>query len=644
MDAVTPSGASPPPGRPLRRRAGSLAAAALVLAAAAGAALLALPRIEEGLRQAARERGEVTLALAAQAIDQLVRRFDPIPELIAARPHLRGALASPGSATQVAFVNEQLRLTARAVGASDVVLVGLDGTVVAAASYREGATPIGRDVLHRPHVHSAARGRAAFFHAAGPEGEAGSFHFSAPVLDGIDVIGVVSVRIDLREIEAGWQDLRGEIALADEGGIIFMSSRPEWTFRTLAPLSEARRAEIAAARQFFPGRLRPLDAKLSPLSDGMVRIEMGAGQPGGGTGTADAGGIFLVSSAPVALPGWHAIVLEPLGPIEAQARRVLLGWAAGALALVLLLVALAQRIARRREIERSARAERDRLERRVRERTAELGAANGRLQREIAERRDAEARLKRTQEHLVQAGKLAALGKMSAALSHEINQPLAAIKSYASNAGAFLDRGREDEARENVRRIARMTDRVARISTHLRNFARRPDDALVAVDLRRAVEQALELMEPELRARGVRVAVDAPAAPLHAKGGEVRLQQVLVNILSNAVAAMGEADDPRIEIGITEADGPGGPAVEVTVRDHGPGLDPETADQLFEPFFSRRSDKRGLGLGLSISYNIVEDFGGTLDARTHPGGGAEFRIRLRPAGEGEAAAPLAVPA
>ncbi|TDL81126.1 sensor histidine kinase [Palleronia sediminis] len=610
-----------PQGRRLALLGAGLVAAALALAAA----LTVLPRIESGLQREARQADAVTLSLVVQTIDQLVRRFDPVPELVADRPHLRAALADPDSATQVAFANEQLRLTARAVGAGDIVLAAPSGRVIAAASYRAPEPAVGATLAHQPHFRAAARGAAAFFHSGGVGADSGSLWFSTPVLDGIEVVGVLAVRVDMGEIAAGWRDLNGEIAIADGYGVVFLSSRPDWVLRTLAPLRDEQRAKIAAARQFPLDRLRPLETTLSPLSDGVVRI---------GIGTGEARETYLVSSAPVALPGWHAIVLKPLAPLTAQARRTLLSGVAGALALVFFGVVLAQWILRRREIERSAHRARDRLEARVLERTAQLDATNRLLRREIAERRNAETRLKETQEHLVQAGKLAALGKMSAALSHEINQPLAAIKSYASNAATFLDRDRIADARENVLRISQMTDRVARISTHLRNFARRPGDALVPVRLCRVVEQALELMAPTLRARKVEVSVDAPDDPLWTMGGEVRLQQVLVNILNNAVAAMEDVEDPRIEIAMGAEDG-AGDMLFIAVRDRGPGLDPLTADQMFEPFFTARADRRGLGLGLSISYNIVEDFGGTLAARTHPEGGAEFRVRLRRAPDPE---------
>jgi two-component system C4-dicarboxylate transport sensor histidine kinase DctB len=268
-------------------------------------------------------------------------------------------------------------------------------------------------------------------------------------------------------------------------------------------------------------------------------------------------------------------------------------------------------------------ATQDLLERRVAERTADLDRAIDRLQSEVEERRATEAALRRTQAELVQAGKLAALGQMSAALSHEFNQPLAAVKSYAENAATFLDRGRADEARQNITLISTMADRMAAISKHLRNFARRPMEAVGPVRLAEVLDDALALMAARLA--GTEVEVPDPGPDLWVTGGHVRLQQVLVNLLSNALDAMERQPDKRIRIGIETA----GQEVRLSVRDSGSGLDPEVIPQIFDPFFSTKGPGKGLGLGLSISYNIVRDFGGLLGAANHPEGGAVFTLTLK---------------
>jgi two-component system C4-dicarboxylate transport sensor histidine kinase DctB len=282
------------------------------------------------------------------------------------------------------------------------------------------------------------------------------------------------------------------------------------------------------------------------------------------------------------------------------------------------------------------------LEARVRDRTRDLDTANARLRAEVEERRTAEHQLRRTQAELVQAGKLAALGQMSAALSHEFNQPLAAVKSYADNAGTFLDRGRIEEARDNVGRISAMADRMAAISKHLRNFARRPQEKIGPVPLGAAIADALDLMQARIGKAGADVVYSSATPEVWVLGGRVRLQQVIVNLIGNALDAMGERAQKVVEIDVvtdgTETEG----TCRVDVRDYGPGLSEDALAQAFDPFFTTKSPGHGLGLGLSISYNIVRDFDGRLSAANHPDGGAIFTVSLKcTAAPAEAAAGMA---
>ena len=218
---------------------------------------------------------------------------------------------------------------------------------------------------------------------------------------------------------------------------------------------------------------------------------------------------------------------------------------------------------------------------------------------------------------------MAGLGQMSAALSHELNQPLAALKTYADNARAFLARDNLQATDENLERMSRMVDRMASISAHLRNFARRPQQAIGPLSLDGVIQDALAVMDVRLEAEGGRIAYTPPREPVWAVGGHVRLQQVVVNLINNALDVMEGQDDPVVTITLTGA--------KIEVRDTGPGIDEAIREHLFDPFFTTKAPGKGLGLGLSISYNIVRDFGGTLSAANHPEGGAVFSVLLKPA-------------
>jgi two-component system C4-dicarboxylate transport sensor histidine kinase DctB len=269
------------------------------------------------------------------------------------------------------------------------------------------------------------------------------------------------------------------------------------------------------------------------------------------------------------------------------------------------------RLAERLAIRDAAQAE---LERQVAERTADLTRAN--------------ADLHRMQADLVQAGKLAALGRMSAALSHEINQPLAAARNYADSAGLLIDRGDVTRAKDNIGQILGLIDRMATIARHLRSVARKPNEPLKVVDLAAVLQDALAIAQTRLSTAGAEVTVDLPADLPPVQGGPVRLQQVIVNVLSNAADAVDGLADRRIDVtGRAEGDG-----VTLAIRDHGPGVAPAIADRIFDPFFTTKQVGSGLGLGLSISYNIMKDFEGDLRVANHPEGGAVFTLVLRRSG------------
>jgi two-component system C4-dicarboxylate transport sensor histidine kinase DctB len=272
-------------------------------------------------------------------------------------------------------------------------------------------------------------------------------------------------------------------------------------------------------------------------------------------------------------------------------------------------------------------AARNELEHRVEERTADLALVNRQIETEIAERRLTEQQLRQTQSDLIQAGKLAGLGQMSAALSHEFNQPLAAARTYADSAAVLIDRGRLEEARDNISRISGLIDRMASISRHLRNFARKPNERLERVCLDDAIRDTLDIVVWRLTAADATLEVDLGPEPPAVMAGSVRLQQVLVNVISNAADAVEGLSDRRIQVLARREKG----TVVITIRDHGAGVPPAIAERIFDPFFTTKGVGKGLGLGLSISYNIIKDFGGSFSVANHAEGGAVFTIALEEA-------------
>lgn len=582
----------------------------------AASVAISFPRIEARFIEASQEEGNSTLRLVSDAVDQAVGRFQPVPGLIAGDPILVDLLTAKDRSGIAPFVNEKLRQTALSVDASQIYVLDRDGTTLASSNYRDVDSFVGKNFSYRPYFQRSLLGEVATFHALGTTSRERGFFFSAPILDGIDVIGVLTVKMTVESIESAWERAPVEIIVADDNGIAFLSGKPEYRLRSLAPLSEGVLERISATRQFPLSAVSPIPFSANLIGENSVEVTLGS------VGEEVR---YLSASHPLSLPGWHSIVLTPLEPIRNEAIQSVILWNLSAAALVLGILVLIQRRAQVLERVRVAQTQQILLERRVKERTADLDDANESLRSEISVRREAEDRLRKTQKDLVQAGKLAGLGEMSAALSHEINQPLAAVKSYADNARTYIERNRIGDAAQNIERISEMTDRMAKISQSLRNFARQPGDTLKAVPVHATIEEAIAIVDPKLRQSEAVIQFDPVREEVWALGGRLRLQQVLVNVMTNAIDAMANCADKTIELSVISKED----KVEIGIRDHGHGLSDEKIDHVFEAFFTTKEAGAGMGLGLSISYNIVEDFGGKLSAKNHPGGGAVFTIQLR---------------
>ncbi len=258
------------------------------------------------------------------------------------------------------------------------------------------------------------------------------------------------------------------------------------------------------------------------------------------------------------------------------------------------------------------------------ERTRELSDANASLQNEVEERTRAEARLRATQNELVQAGKLAALGQMSAAIAHEVNQPLGATRTFLASTKIYLQRNDLAKALKNLDLIDALAERMAAITHHLKTFARRGDSGKPEpVDVAKSLSGAMFLVESQIKSVNAAIDVDV-AANLRVSGHAVQLEQVLVNLLQNALDAVAGKQNPRIEISARAVDG----MARLVVADNGPGIDPSVLDRVFDPFVTTKPFGKGPGLGLSIAYGIVQDFRGQMHAANRPAGRRRVRARL----------------
>ncbi|MFP4591762.1 sensor histidine kinase [uncultured Ralstonia sp.] len=612
------------------RLAVALAMAACCAAAGGGAYAIALQRY---VATRVEEAGQRT-TFYAQNLRSTLARYESLPRLAALEHVLHVALQAPRQQPDAALrgaANAYLKQVQNAADLTAVYLMDATGQTLAASNWDLPSSFIGQNYAFRPYFEDAMReGLGRFYGVGNTTGETGYF-LAAPVREGSPdhrPIGAVAVKINLDSFEATLSRSGDTVLLVDRHGVIFLSSVPEWKYRTLGTLSVEQRAALDATRQYAPHTLTPLDAQGEsvPVSADHAPQTVRVALPGKSVST------LRAQYRPVGLLGWQVAVL--IDPRDEQ-RTALVAGASAAFAMALafaVLVALRLRT-RRREEQRRARdalreVQRD-LEARIAQRTAELTSANAALAGKVEALDAAQRILRETRDAAVQAGKLAVLGQMAAGITHELNQPLTALTTLSDNANQLAERGRIDEVRSNLTHISRLAERMGRIVSHIKAFSRKGDAARAAVSVDEAIRQALMLVESRRRQVGVTVVAAPVPADLAVWANAVRLEQVLVNLIRNAIDATAEAPQSAsaaVHVGVE----PDEKWVRITVRDFGAGIPADVLPRLFEPFFTTKDEGQGLGLGLAISLAIVEDFGGRLTGHNAQdgNGGAQFIIEL----------------
>ncbi|MBO9402831.1 ATP-binding protein [Shimia sp. R9_3] len=549
----------------------------------------------QALEQLAR-RGEADLALGADRLTAQLKRYQELAVLMAEHPTLL-ALSNNPAITTAQRGHALLLEAADKTAALDLIYARADGTILATA---QETAPPPNALSETPYFRRALQGALGAHHEVDLRFDRRAFYYSVPSFssDGT-VSAVLTVVVDVEDVEGNWRGDGPTVFFIDDLDEVFISNRSELVFWKRS----------ADGQSLIPPQGNaPTFRSYTRAGFEIWQLDWGPYIP--------ARGLHIVQDLPVIDMVAEAIVDVSL------ARRIA-GLQAGTIAAIFMIFGLILlQVLERRRVLTEANAE---LENRVTLRTQALSATNEALRREITEREEAEAALKKAQADLVQAGKLSALGQMSAGISHELNQPLMAIQTFAENGTRFLERDNSGKAGENLTRISQMATRMARIIKNLRAFARNENEPTGRIDLAAVITQAVELTEPRLLQDDITLnwSPDALKTPVYVRGGEVRLGQVFVNLITNAADAMANRPTRQIDITIQSA-----PRLCVLIRDTGPGID--APDKIFDPFYTTKEvgSSEGMGLGLSISYGLVQSFGGNIRGSNHPEGGALFTVEL----------------
>ena len=528
--------------------------------------------------QSTLQRAQLRLALYSGNMVSELQRNSIVPRLLASDAELIGALNSNDyqrtSQRLLSFVDE--------IGAAAILLLDSDGLVVAATNRNR----LGETQRNLPHFREAARASQTVFTTHKHDTDVYDFAYSRKILSNNKPLGVIVVEVDLRKFQSAWAGISDAVIVAAAGGQILLATEnswvglPEWEALALRSAPSAIDRAIQATQDWTV-----LSADAYMQGKAVMRQEI-----------------------QVPFRGWNMVLFTTYGGIRQRVNAVLaleiMGFS--------IFLALAFYQLSRQTLTRALFFQQE---------SVDLRQLNIRLQREISERKKVEKNLEVAEQTLAQSSKLAALGEMSAAVSHELSQPLAAMKTYLAGAKLLLQRKRLEEALSSFQRIDDLIGRMSAITRQLKSYARKGGEELVPVDVRMAVNGALEIMEPQLKSRQISLSKTMPSAPVMILGDQLRLEQVVVNLLRNALDAISAVPTPEIELLLL-----GGETASLTVRDNGEGI--SDLDDLFEPFFTTKKPGDGVGLGLAISSGIITDLGGRLVARNSEATGAVFEVTL----------------
>ncbi|MBL4874462.1 MAG: sensor histidine kinase [Rhodobacteraceae bacterium] len=523
-----------------------------------------------------REKSRQRADLFASTISATLQRNAYVPLLLSRdQTIIYSLITGDYSATSTRLISFKEDLSA-----ASIILMDINGLVVAATDPRDIFVKEERPGFFI----RALRENATVFQALRIDGKVNGFYYARKIEFEDESIGVIVVEVDLQRQENFWRRSGANVVLSDSSGDILLASHSVWRNTTLQDLLTSTYRPTTSERIFGN------DAE-APQSFVYINGER-----------------LLVSAASVGFLGWDLSYFASLEDAQARVNAFI----ALELMILAMLAALIFYLISRKTTRQSTEIQAE---------SAELRRLNNRLSSEIEQRQRAEQMLETAEQSLEQASKLAALGQMSASVSHELNQPLAAMRTYLAGARLLLQRNRTEEALISFQRIDDLIERMGAITKQLKSHATKTSGVAVTIDLRDSVASAMSMMAPQLGKTQVNIVRNFSDQPALVVGDPVRIEQIIVNLLRNALDAVKPVEDKRIEVTLKVED-----AVTLMVQDNGTGI--EDASTLFEPFATTKKPGEGVGLGLAISAGFATDMNGKLTGRNATPVGAIFELLL----------------
>lgn len=524
------------------------------------------------------EKSQAKLELYKTTIENELTRLEHLPAFLADDPATRMALLGNGRGE----FDADLREISNSAKAEAIYVMDQSGMTIAASNYLNQQTFLGKNYSFRPYFQEAIRGNKSTFFAIGATTSRPGYFLAAPVFEGTGVLGVVAIKLDLTALNKVLETTSDDILVTNADDVVVLSSNHAWRYKTISAITQDRLDEIAEERQFGTETLDRLDWSVN----GRVL-----------TGLDDQ--TFVVSTARLNRNVWTLRFLADYAIVRERALSVV-----AAVAVVLVLFALVFMFWRAA---------------RVRKALSASQSDRRRLQREITERRKAEQSLKDAQIELRKSSKMAALGQLSASVTHELGQPISAMKNHIA-----AEEISNPAPPQVLQHLSGIVDRMERTTQQLRNFSTVDDGVFETVSLDHVIASAVSMMHHDLQNQGISLRTQGVDKAVDVKGSQQKLEQVLINLMRNSVKAMQEQDEKELTLTLSTKE----KMAVLSVRDTGSGLMGQNLDHLVEPFHTTGSSGEGMGLGLAISASIIEEHRGKLEAGDVPDGGAEFRVTL----------------
>jgi two-component system C4-dicarboxylate transport sensor histidine kinase DctB len=584
------------------------------------AALTRAAAIEE-MRHASANR----LTLFISNLTSELEKYEFLPQVLARDEKIIRLLRDPSDAAHIALVNGYLEKVNKIAGASDTYVIDQDGLTLVASNWDSQTPFVGQNFSFRPYFQAAMRGEVGRYYALGTTSKKRGYYYASPVRSRNEILGAAVVKVSPESVEAAWQSAQEKVIVTDYNGVVFITNNPSWKFRTAYPLTDTVLQQIKQSRQYSDAVMSPLPIIKEQLyANGVSLLTFRESTDDASEKEVS----YLTQSREMPSHRWLVHLLADTKAVDARVAHSI-GYATVSvitICLVLLYVLqrrrnLSQRLQHQKHIEETLLNAQKELEVQVKQRTVELMETNEQLDNKITEQEKTEQELRKAQEELLQSAKLAVVGQMSAGITHELNQPLTAIQTYIGTAKQLLEHQHFDELSENLANVLALTDRMARFTSQLKTFSRKSTQNISAVSLNQTINDALMLVT-HTHNQKIDVIEPIPEQEIFVLADAVRLEQVFVNIFKNAVDAMKDSGNRELTISMQTL----GDSVSVWIGDSGTGIPEENLGKLFDPFFTSKEVGAGLGLGLSISQEIVNGFGGSITASNREQGGALFTV------------------